>query len=119
MHKKSVSLFSDFSKTLHTRAALRWRFISREGSVRSRYSGVDKFASDTIRSCAPFDGCSPSDRPTPAGVSDVTRVEECSSGDETEASPRWRLFHNRSHKLVPTYPLYVVVPGAMTDAEIR
>ncbi|CAN0504525.1 unnamed protein product, partial [Laminaria digitata] len=31
----------------------------------------------------------------------------------------WRLFHNRSHDLVPTYPLRFVVPAAMTDADVR
>ncbi|CAM9479914.1 unnamed protein product, partial [Sphacelaria rigidula] len=31
----------------------------------------------------------------------------------------WRLFHNRSHEVVPTYPLHVVVPMAMSDADIR
>lgn len=33
--------------------------------------------------------------------------------------PRWRLFHNRSYGLVPSYPLYFVVPAVMGDAHVR
>lgn len=41
-----------------------------------------------------------------------------SVGDKVDRS-RWRLFHNRSHEVVPTYPLHLVVPMAMSDADIR
>lgn len=55
-------------------------------------------------------------RPTPAAGSQAS-VEAESSAEDKE--PRWRLFYNRSHALVPTYPLYLVVPTALSDADIR
>lgn len=42
-----------------------------------------------------------------------------STGSAKDEPPPWRLFHNRSHGVVPTYPLHFVVPAVMTDSDVR
>ncbi|CAM9493681.1 unnamed protein product [Scytosiphon promiscuus] len=67
------------------------------------------------------------DSPARTGVADATstaadshgsKAEKTASG-EVDGSPRWRLFHNRFFKLVPSYPMHFIVPAVMSDADVR
>lgn len=58
------------------------------------------------------------DATSSAAVSPGSKPDDAAAG-EADDKPRWRLFHNRSFKLVPSYPLHFVVPAVMSDADVR